>query len=361
MLSSGARARYLEDIVRALALPESAKIQFRYDEGIVSPHVRELIAKGQINGERCYLTYLDNRGKTQLPDIVPIREATIIDARKFGSSYIFGMVTGRYVRTKELSHMVQALRSSAQDKIACWRTSGTGTPDVVPDGYWVNFLSTEIPAASLVAHDPKDRTHLEYFEETIKKLSTHADFADDSKRLFFNIIRMADLNGNTIPLIGNAWTIDAKSNYRLELYHYFPEEGTHANRSPFWIVTKVEGDGIDILGGEFLRVDSEYDWKTVELVTRSGTEKSTSAISIYRTTDVSDAKLVSSEITFGLSVNPGRVRNVLQSLLIGIFASSPGLIAVYAADHLTWRYGALILLGGLAAGFASVYRFARSV
>jgi hypothetical protein len=361
LLSSGARPRYLEDIVRALALPQAGTIQFRYEEDIVSPHVQDLINKGRVTGERCYLTYLDNRDKARTPQIVPVREAIIIEARKFGSSYIFSMTAERYVRTGELSKWVKQLESNVQDTLPCW-----ATPQATePSGFWVNSLTSPIAEDLLIPHDPNNRTHLEYFEQTVRTLRNHSDFDDSSRRLFFNVIRIADLDGTTMLFDkdhANQWALNPGINYRIELYHYFPEEGTHAVRPQFWIVTSVEGPGLKLLRGAILRIDSEYDWKTVEFITNSNTRDTANAITIYRSTDVADPKATSADLTFDVVVKANKLWNIVQAVIIGLFASLPGLIAVVAAGgNLTLVYVGLILGSGLAAGFASVFRLSRDV
>lgn len=360
LLSSGARPRYLEDVVRALALPQGGTIQFRYETKIVSPHVAYLVEEGKLKGQRCYLTYLDNRDKTKRPEIVPVREATIVDARKFGSSYIFYMTAERYVRTEELSRLVQLLESGVQDSLPSWSSPSAREPS----GYWVNSLNSPIAEDLLVVHDPENRKHLEFFEQTVRNLSAHLDFEDSSRRVFFNVIRVSDLEGTTVPFAKrrkNQWELRPGVNYRLEIYHYFPEEGTHTERQPIWIVAGAEGLGLKLLWGSALRVDSEYDWKTVQFTTNANTRSTANAITICRSTDVSDLKAISVDVAFDVVVKTAKIRNIAQAIIIGVFVALPGLFAALAAQKLTMAYAALIIGGGLIAGVASVYRFSRVV
>jgi hypothetical protein len=360
LLSSGARAQYLEDIFRALALPDESALRFRYEEAIVSPQVRDLVSRGKVNGECCYLAYLDNRDRSKPPEIVPVREARIIDARKFGSSYIFEMLTARYVRTRELPNLVSGINNSVHDQLPSWPPNASADPAAQPLGYWVNFLPNAIADQSLIAHDASDREHLEYFEDSVRNLIKHADFQAPDRRLFFNVIRLADLEGRTLPLKNNCWTLRAQTHYRLEVYHYYPEEGTHAARVPLWLVTRAEGGGLSVLGGSLLSVDSEYDRKLIELTTNAGVRRSKNALSIYLTSDPNNQALHASELTFDVVVTAGTARNVTQALVIGVFAAIPGLLAAFAADKLSPTYAVLITVGGIAAGFASVFRFSRT-
>ena len=68
---------------------------------------------------------------------------------------------------------------------------------------------------------------------------------------------------------------------------------------------------------------------------------------------------VTADLPFNVEVEAEWIRNSVQAIFIGLFVSIPGLIAIYP-DISFWRV-AMILIGGLAAGFATVFKFSKSV
>ncbi len=360
LLSSGARPRYLEDIVRVLALPVGGRIQFRYENRILANGVRSHFRDKGLVGHKCYLTYLDNRVPGKKPEMVPVREAVILEANVRGNSLILVMEVSRYIRTGELTTIRTFIESNAQDQLPAWRVDHQQHPDDPLIGYWVNFLNSPLSEVQLVPHDSAEAKHLEVFEQCVTNLCSHeADFGDPTRKLFFNIIGMTDAYGATNNLVKGGWKLFPGKQYRIAIYHYFPEEGPLAKRETYWLGCRAVGEGISILGSGALRADSEYDSKTIEIQTAGSVRESQNALTIFRSTNLNDESATSAELAFNVEVGADRVRNVTQALVIGVFVAIPGLIAVYP-DVPSWK-GAMILAGGLLAGFASVFRYNKAV
>lgn len=260
LLSSGARPRYLEDIVRVLALPEGGRIQFRYQQDLVADGVKARLATGGLVGHTCYLAYLDNRARGKKPEIVPVREAIILEANERGSSLILSMRVSRYVRTNELDRICAYIESNIQDKLPAWRADYDKHPDRPFEGYWINFLNAALSDTQLGPHDAEAAKHLELFEAAVNSLCAHADdFGDPSRRMFFNVIGLKDSRGKPIALVHGGWKLAPGRQYRLDLYHYCPEESPLVKRPTFWIKCSASGPAVTVLGNGVLRADSSYD------------------------------------------------------------------------------------------------------
>lgn len=114
-------------------------------------------------------------------------------------------------------------------------------------------------------------------------LCTHeADFGDDTRRLFFNVIGMT--YGVTNSLIKGGWKLLPGKQYRISIYHYFPDEGPLAKRETYWLGCRAVGEGLSILGSGVLKADSEYDSKTVDMQTAGSIRESQNALTIFRST-----------------------------------------------------------------------------
>lgn len=79
LLSSDSRRRYAEDVLRALALPRGAIIQFRYETDYVAGALQQAIANGSAVGRRCLVAFLADRESPETePFVVPVRFATVV-------------------------------------------------------------------------------------------------------------------------------------------------------------------------------------------------------------------------------------------------------------------------------------------
>ena len=105
--SSGAHPLYLENNVRALALPRGEPIKYRYEASIVSETFRDLTATSAtfvptpVTGDIAYLCYLDNRKKDRPPKVYPVRDATMESVTVLGSTVVIQMTVECFIRWPE--------------------------------------------------------------------------------------------------------------------------------------------------------------------------------------------------------------------------------------------------------------------
>jgi hypothetical protein len=359
LLSSGSRPRYLEDVVRALALPDGGHLQFRYEQNLLASGVRSHLKDHGLNGYTCYLAYLDNRTPGTKPDIIPVREALAVEVSARGSSVVFRLRVGRYIRTNELEHIQAFLEGNVQDELPTWKPDHQQHQADPLRGYWVNFLRSKLTDVQLMNHDSENGTHLGLFEESARNLIRHTqDFGEASRRLFFNIIGLRDPANKACLLSNGGWTLGPGREYRLDIYHFYPEEGPLIDRPVYWLGCRTSGVGIAVIGSGILRADSEYDSKTILIQTTGSVRATQNALTVFRTMAPSDDNAATAELVFNVEVAFDRARNVMQAIVIGTLVSLPGMIAIYP-DVPSWK-SFLILIGGLLAGFASVFKFSRT-
>jgi hypothetical protein len=185
------------------------------------------------------------------------------------------------------------------------------------------------------------------------------DFGEPSRRMFYNVLGMEDEVGRRLPLINSGWRLSPGQQYRLHIYHFYPEEGPLKNDRPiYWLGCRPFGAAISLLGSTALRADSEYDSKVLTIQVAGDVRTTQNALTLFRTMNPTDDNAATVDITFDVEVPPDRLRNVLQAMLIGVLVAVPAAIAGYPVP--AWK-AALIAAGGLLAGFATVFRFNRSI
>jgi hypothetical protein len=100
LLSSNVRRRYAEDILTALALPEGAVIQFRYETDYVAPALQRIVANGKVIGETALLGFIADADSPP-PFFLPIRIATITHAENVADMFILKLRVGDYPDPRE--------------------------------------------------------------------------------------------------------------------------------------------------------------------------------------------------------------------------------------------------------------------
>ena len=95
-LSSSARPRYADDIIRMLALPIGAQMQFRYNANWLAADVRDQVPGSRLAGEYALVCYVAAETAAVPFEMVPVRFARIIRAEQVGTSYILTLAADRF-------------------------------------------------------------------------------------------------------------------------------------------------------------------------------------------------------------------------------------------------------------------------
>jgi hypothetical protein len=307
LLSSGATRQYLEDVVRALALPDGGHIQFRYESSLLAPEVIARFDSEGLAGRICYLAYLDNRQRGKTPEIVPVREAVARKVEKLGDIYIFYMDVKRYIQTREIIDQ-KLLEKLAQDRLPSWKPNYENDPKHPIEGFWVNFLSERFPNPLLLSHDLSKRSHLDAFKNSADVLVKHGDF--DDLRPFFNVLGIREANvlgirdaaGAEVSFSNNEWDLAPNQEYALEVYHYYPGERVETDRRVRWLSFRAIGGLLAVLGRQDIRIDSAYDVKTIRLVTYTNTQNTSGALQVYLASNRRDDQDATATLTFDVQV-----------------------------------------------------------
>lgn len=377
LLSSGAKPRYLEDIVRAVALPNSCELRFRYDEPYPSPAVWAAVrdkpgGAQSLVGRKAYIAYLDNRIPDKTPTFVPVREATITDARDNGGALIIDMRLESYfdlgkVGDGQLDSLTREIELKAQNQLPKWKPQPRDPNDPYPfTGHWVNFLSGRVASDRLVPHDAAGRTHLAKVSNTAKHLCTHSDFDDYDKSLFFNIIGLENSSKKFLPIKDGAWSVRPSKMYKLSMSHIRPNESTHPTDTRLmYFGTHVFGDSIELSGVGLLVADNDYDEKTLTIVAKEKLRSSRSTLTLYRTKDPKIEHETSADVSLSFVVKPSIPALAIQWLVIAIGISGPAYVAAWARLPVGQTLPAweVVAIGafGVAAAIASVFGLRRSV
>lgn len=110
-LSSGDNHRYLEDVIRALAMPAGTELQFRYAEWWLDASTIEKVDANTICGEQAIIAYIDQSHSGITPKIVPCRLAVISHVESVGTTKCVTLKLTKFAFPKEIELFQKNIRS----------------------------------------------------------------------------------------------------------------------------------------------------------------------------------------------------------------------------------------------------------
>ena len=360
-LSSAARRQYAEDIIRALALPPGAHLQFRYSERLVADNVCKDIQNSSIVGSECLISFLNSNQKGVPPQVVPCRKGKIVKAGYFGSFAVIVFSVGDFVFSSDPRVFTDELRKNCNDQVPKW-TTVEDNMDLV--GHWA-FSTSTYPAEENQAYD------LSVFSNTVEQLSALYPFNEEDDaglNPFFHVLVLDQLEQSTdddfsnadlersIEMINGRLFLKAGGQYSIRIHHYYPRSGRYVRKYARNLIVDLDGLAPQYSDIIKLRISSEYDVKEVlfKAISDIFTKQKRISIVIENATPNSQEGPFA-DIQIPVVVRPATLKGITQSLLIGFGVALPAVIgASVIPDVGFWTYFFMIL-SGLAAGFGAVY------
>jgi hypothetical protein len=262
-LSSGASPRYLEDILRSLALPAGAVVQFRYDKKRLAQAARMAIDRAQTEGQPALIAYIDQRTQGQPPTYVPCRFATIKKVSEHGTTVGLELLVADYAYSENLAGFNQWMGATFAADLPTW------TGNTIGGKYWLR--STHDPASV------SRTTSLGDWEKITEQLASHEDF--DEEDCFYTVIGLRRPGKKTviIPAEGT-YALGGGTGYELVIYHYHPSK----RPTDLLLEFKLAGGGLEFTTNPVMRIDSRYDQKLVRFQTASGPAKKIAFLTLVR-------------------------------------------------------------------------------
>lgn len=359
-LSSSARIRYLEDVVRALAAPNGADLQFRYDQSLIEPSLLERLKSGALTRKQVLICYLFSNDKETGTAIVPCRYGTIAEVTVVGSSVVLLFELGAFAAVANYDDLNAKLRTSSKNAVPNWVLSEA-------EHKLVGWFVFETEDGALPVEPSRDITT---FERTVRQLITFSDFQNKEQEprtwLFFHVLALkrrvepfVDLSFEPTYQSCCPFKVTPGRSYSLQIYHYYPNPGRYSGRFSREIEVSAAGESILFQSGKTIQVDTEYDIKTFNLfIKRHTNEKETSiSMGVVRR---EEAPL--SEIAIPVQINLNWLWVTAQIAIIGLGVTIPAYVGLLTSgkEPGIWSI-VLMFLGGCLAGAAATLGYKRGL
>lgn len=248
LLSSSARRRYRDDIVRALAYPAGTELRFRYGEKYLQPefaaHYGRALAT-ELPGIVCHLASRDGAD----PLLAPCRFVTVTRIQKIGTSYIFTLRMGEFVKDLDDARLRGLMTSDELALLPHTGSDGASLPE--------RFVFEISDALGLFRAEASDA--ITAFEDTTEALRQNAKFEDGQPIAFFSIQRLSLASGGqSIQPRGGRFELQSGRRYFLDVYCYSPEGDVDPSEA---LTLSASADDSDLKFGSqtVAKLDSRYD------------------------------------------------------------------------------------------------------
>jgi hypothetical protein len=346
-LSSGATQRYRQDILRAIAQPAGAVMQFRYSLDLIAESLKQLIGEKKLKDERLCLAYLDRGGKEQAPRVVPCRAATLLAAEVFGEFCVLSFRLDDYLVARNIDEFAKDL-AAATGNLPQW----SGDKLI---GKFCERLTRDL--TSLVTSD-----QVSDWQTICKTLAAHEDFK--SEPFFYRVEAFRDVDRNQpVPLEGGKYTVVAGSQLELRFLHYAPaldrgNVGTDTSVSS--LLTEADEAALSFVTSKRLVIDSGYDVKSIRMRAAAVTQAIDSMITVNRkphpVAGATDAEPVW-DFDLPIHVEPRVGRTLWQGALIGAGIACQGLTVIWTNVQITEKFmpSAVAVVAGLITGLIASF------
>jgi hypothetical protein len=341
LLSSAARPRYREDILRCVAAPVGGTIQFRYQKRwIACDSMKSLNGK---DGLVCFMGEAENGHQP----LTPVRYVTIEHVSLHGTtvSLILKMRDFAFAQTEGFSNQVAS----------CAGVHHPRKENGKLDGRWL--FSVEGANLSGIEHSKSLAT----WEKLVQELASKPEFANEG--FYWTVVGVepiAQLNTDYSDSVTWPTALCRNSSNSLLIYHYSPSPETSLQEAP--VLTFSCGGSIHNISSTAVRIDSRYDlkrWRFKAQSTGYGPEPGWIGIT--------------APAGWGLELPLGTKRaifapaglGVLIGLLLGLGGAGAAMRDVSSIDDPKLVPAIIVagfsLAGGVLAGLAAVFGIRKSV
>lgn len=355
LLSSGARRRYRDDIVRALAHPAGTHLRFRYGKSYVADALLAAPDKTLIGREALICHLADqNDGKPAL--VLPCRFVSVERAELVGSSLILTLSAGAYAQNLD-DAALRALMTPAE--VALLPNQGSDAKS--PPGLFAFSI-----AAPLTNKYAPDAAGAAAFEATAEALRDAGFGAADTPMAFYMVRGLAKESGKTeMPVAAKdgRYGLVAGVRYALDVYSYAPDADiTPADASTLTVA--ADDSDVKFSSEMAAKLDSRYDLNRFLFSTEQRLLSLPTGMRItLGVPTLVDGKTTIEQrcdITLDLRFAGSKWLTVGQIALIAIGTATPAVIGAYAAQKGSPGLAAIMFVTALATGIGTVFPFKKS-
>ena len=347
LLSSSARRRYSDDIVRALAHPPGTEFRFRYSGGYLEPNLAARYERERVvnlPGLVCHLATLTD----QTALLAPCRFVAVTRIQKVGSSYVFTLRTGEFVNDLDDAKL-RALMTP--DELALLPPAKSDAKS--PQGRFVFEISDSLAPFRAVPSEA-----MTAFEDTTEALRLDAKFQDSQPLAFFSVQGLSPATGGpTLEPQGGIYELASGRRYFPDVYSYSPE-GEDNPSDAMTLSASADQSELKFSSETVAKLDSRYDLIRFAFSTEQRLFELPAglrlALGVPKKGDDKDLEQ-RCDIMLDLRFRGSLHLAAARVGIIAIGTASPAVIGAYAAGKGSLGLATVMFIAALFTGLATVF------
>jgi len=354
LLSSGARRRYRDDIVRALAHPKGTELRFRYGKAYVADAVLADRQQGGLAGQEALICHLADQPEGKPALLVPCRFVAVSRTELVGSSLILTLSAGDYVQQLDDASL-RALMTDDERALLPNQSSDAAAP---PGEFAFPV------AAPLTAKHAPDAASGSAFEATAKALRA-AGFGADDAMAFYMVRRLVEAGGKptaaevAVTTNGGRYALSSGTRYALDVYSYAPEGDIKPSDASTLTIESADSD-VKFSSETAAKLDSRYDMNRFRFSTEhrllalpTGLRL---ALGVPKTIDGKSVVEERCDITLEVRFAGAKWLTAVRISLIAAGTAGPAIIGAYAAQKGSLGLAVIMITVALATGIGTVLK-----
>lgn|GEM_PF-6031185 len=351
-ISSSARARYADDIIRMLALAKGGQMQFRYSANWLADDVRGRAPSMQLADEYGLVCFVAPDTAATPYELIPVRFVRVIRAERVGTSYILTLAADAYAAGVTDA----ALRAAIAPEERARLPSAAKAADEL---YCLD--------AAFNARFHK-RWDYQAFEATAEQLSKQPTFATE-ETAFFAVRQISKVDGwswfgtfaSPSAIDRGAFKLRTGNRYECEVYclRLFEkdkdETGVRPPLKELALVAEGNDDSIQFASTKRSVIDSRYDIKRYVFAVELEAMRRVSGIRLFLSAAGDADEIARQDVPLQMVFGGSIVIALLRMLFIGVATAGPGMTAAGLAGKLTPGVAVAMIAIGMFAGVAAIF------
>jgi len=347
LLSSSARRRYSDDIVRTLAHPAGTELRFRYGEKYLEPDLAARYERARATNLAGLICHLANP-EDATPLLAPCRFVTVTHIQKVGSSYVFTLRVGEFVKDLDDAKL-RGLMTPPELAIL----PPAKYEAKAPPGRFVFEISDALTPFRAAASEA-----MTAFEDTTEALRREAKFEDGRPIAFFSVQGLSPAAGGP-PLEpqGGRYELESGRRYFLDVYSYSPECEDNPSDA-MTLSASADDSDLKFSSETVAKLDSRYDLIRFAFSTEQRLFELPAglrlALGVPQKADDLDLEQ-RCDIMLDFRFRGSLRLAVARVAMIAIGTATPAVIGAYAAGKGTLGLAAAMFIAALFTGVATVF------
>ncbi|WP_164964335.1 hypothetical protein [Rubrivivax sp. JA1026] len=324
--SSDSAPRYRQDILRALAMPAGARLQFRYRLRHVALGLHDRIEGNQLVDADVCLSYVDTSDQNSPPAIAPVRAGKVAYTEVQGDFCVFEFALAGFAFAQDIDVFNRQIRTQSGN-LPMWK-----------DGKVVGHFCEEIATQGLPLRLDADTGEWQKICETLAKYPAY-----QAEPMFYRLEGVYESDSNKpVPCAEGTLELQSGKLYDVRLLHYSPKAivfpARLENKDLNWLTADADEKVLTFVGTRALAIDSGYDRKTVRFRAAVTATPLDARLSLSRR-PVGATKPEEDMWDFDLHarIKPAWLRLVGLGLVIGLPVAIQGMILALSNEKVTYR------------------------